>query len=126
APQARPAGTARRSSPGARAHGGTHRVGRRRLDRPRQGADAAGLERAAGTHRMKDERTLEDRSLELKGKELESLIRLATERILHYIDSLPAQPSADNRDPAGLARSLREPMPESGEPPERLLDLLFE
>jgi len=68
----------------------------------------------------------EDRSLEIQGKELESLIRLATERILRYIDSLPAQPSADNRDPAGLARSLREPMPESGEPAERLLDLLFE
>jgi aromatic-L-amino-acid decarboxylase len=68
----------------------------------------------------------EDRSLELKGEALESLIRLATARILRYIDSLPAQPSADNRDPAGLARSLREPMPESGEPAERLLDLLFE
>ena len=68
----------------------------------------------------------EDRTLEIQGKELESLIRLATERILRYIDSLPAQPSADNRDPAGLARSLREPMPESGEPAERLLDLLFE
>jgi aromatic-L-amino-acid decarboxylase len=75
---------------------------------------------------MNEKRSLEDRSLEIKGKELESLIRLATERILRYIDSLPAQPSADNRDPAGLARSLREPMPESGEPAERLLDLLFE
>ena len=67
----------------------------------------------------------EDRSLEIQGEELESLIRKATVRILRYLASLPSQPSADNRDPAGLARSLREEMPESGEPPDGLLDLLF-
>jgi len=68
----------------------------------------------------------EDRSLELQGEELASLIRKATDRILRYLASLPSQPSADNRDPAGLARSLREEMPESGEPPDGLLDLLFD
>jgi len=73
-----------------------------------------------------NERLTEDRSLELQGEELESLIRKATVRILRYLASLPSQPSADNRDPAGLARSLREAMPESGEPPDGLLDLLFD
>jgi aromatic-L-amino-acid decarboxylase len=68
----------------------------------------------------------EDRSLELQGGELKALIDAATARILAYLESLPAQPSADNRDPAGLARSLREPLPETGESYERLLDLLFD
>ncbi|MDQ6892070.1 MAG: aminotransferase class I/II-fold pyridoxal phosphate-dependent enzyme [Acidobacteriota bacterium] len=68
----------------------------------------------------------EDRALEIQGEELEALIRKATSRILRYLASLPSQPSADNRDPAGLARSLREEMPESGEPADGLLDLLFD
>ena len=49
----------------------------------------------------------EDRSLELQGSELKALIDAAAARILAYLESLPTQPSADNRDPAVLARSLR-------------------
>ncbi len=67
----------------------------------------------------------EDRSLELGGESLRALIDSAARRIVAHIASLPSQPSADNRDPAGLARSLREPLPESGAGVEDLLDLLF-
>ncbi len=67
----------------------------------------------------------EDRSLELSGDSLRALIDAAAGRIVAHLASLPAQPSADNRDPAGLARSLRETLPESGAPVEELLDLLF-
>ncbi|MDQ2870714.1 MAG: aminotransferase class I/II-fold pyridoxal phosphate-dependent enzyme [Acidobacteriota bacterium] len=67
----------------------------------------------------------EDRSLELQGEALASLIDSAARRIVEHIASLPSQPSADNRDPAGLARSLRETLPEAGEDSEKLLDLLF-
>jgi len=68
----------------------------------------------------------EDRTLELSGEQLRRLIDAATERILDYIESLPRQPSADNEGGAALARSLREPLPESGHPAEELLDLLFQ
>ncbi|MEP7131691.1 MAG: pyridoxal-dependent decarboxylase [Acidobacteriota bacterium] len=67
----------------------------------------------------------EDRSLELAGEPLRALIDSAARRIVEHIASLPSQPSADNRDPAGLARSLREPLPETGAAAEDLLDLLF-
>lgn len=67
----------------------------------------------------------EDRSLELQGDALRGLIDSAARRIVDHIASLPAQPSSDNRDPAGLARSLRETLPEAGEGVETLLDLLF-
>ncbi|MEO8191609.1 MAG: pyridoxal-dependent decarboxylase, partial [Acidobacteriota bacterium] len=67
----------------------------------------------------------EDRSLELGGEPLRALIDSAARRIVEHIASLPSQPSADNRDPAGLARSLREPLPETGAAAEDLLDLLF-
>ena len=68
----------------------------------------------------------EDRSLELQGEELRRLIDAATSRILEYLATLPRQPSADTRDATGIARSLREPLPEEGEPAEALLDRLFE
>ncbi|MEO8431022.1 MAG: aminotransferase class I/II-fold pyridoxal phosphate-dependent enzyme [Acidobacteriota bacterium] len=70
--------------------------------------------------------TDEDRSLELQGDALRRLIGAATERIVEYIATLPQQPSADTRNPALLARSLREPLPETGEPVDALLDRLFE
>ncbi|MDQ2979249.1 MAG: aminotransferase class I/II-fold pyridoxal phosphate-dependent enzyme, partial [Acidobacteriota bacterium] len=68
----------------------------------------------------------EDRSLELGGDDLRRLIDSAARRVVAYIATLPDQRSADVRDPAGLARSLREALPESGAPVEGLLDLLFE
>ncbi len=68
----------------------------------------------------------EDRTLELSSVELRGLIDAATDRILAYIESLPRQPSEDSAGGAALARSLREPLPETGQPSGELLDLLFE
>ena len=68
----------------------------------------------------------EDRTLELSSGELRRLIEAATERLLDYIESLPRQPSANAEGGAELARSLREPLPETGRPAGELLDLLFE
>ena len=67
-----------------------------------------------------------DRTLELSSQELRRLIEDATERILAYIESLPRQPSASPEGGADLARSLREPLPETGRPSAELLDLLFD
>ena len=67
-----------------------------------------------------------DRTLELSSAELRRLIEDATERILAYIESLPRQPSASPEGGAELARSLREPLPETGRPAAELLDLLFD
>ena len=68
----------------------------------------------------------EDPTLELSSAELRGLIDAATDRILAYIESLPLQPSGDSVGGAALARSLREPLPEIGQPAGELLDLLFE
>ncbi len=70
--------------------------------------------------------TTEDRSLELSPDALRELIDAATERIVAHIASLPAQPSHDTEGGAALARSLAEPIPETGRPAAELLDLLFE
>src|SRR5207247_3250218 len=66
------------------------------------------------------------RTLELSSGDLRRLIEAATDRILEYIESLPRQPSADSEGGAALARSLSEPLPETGRPFEELLALLFE
>ncbi len=68
----------------------------------------------------------EDRTLELQGPALRALVDQACERILAHLESLPRQPSADTEGGAELARSLFQPLPESGRPAEELLDLLFE
>ena len=68
----------------------------------------------------------EDRSLELSREELRLLVDAATRRVLDYVESLPRQPSADDEGGAALARSLAEPLPETGRSSEELLDLLFE
>ncbi len=67
-----------------------------------------------------------DTSLELSAPEMERLVRLATDRIVDHVASLPAQPAADTDGAEALARGLieREP-PETGVPVEELLDLLF-
>ena len=70
--------------------------------------------------------TNEDRSLELSPAALCSLIDAAAQRIVAHIASLPDQPSADTEGGAALARSLAEPIPQSGRPAEELLDLLFD
>ena len=68
----------------------------------------------------------EDRTLELTGDALRHLIDEAARRVVAHVDSLPRQPSADVEGGAALARSLVEPLPETGRPAEELLDLLFE
>ncbi len=70
--------------------------------------------------------TDEDRSLELSPEAFRSLIDAAARRVVAHVASLPTQPSADTKGGAALARSLVEPMPESGRPAEELLDLLFD
>jgi aromatic-L-amino-acid decarboxylase len=74
---------------------------------------------------MRPATTGEDRSLELEGEALRSLIDAAADRILAHIASLPQQPAANSGGGAALARSLVEPMPETGRPAEELLDFLF-
>ena len=66
-----------------------------------------------------------DRELELSSRDFRALVEAATRRIVDYVESLPRQPSADTDGGPELARSLVEPLPESGRPPEELLDLLF-
>jgi aromatic-L-amino-acid decarboxylase len=68
----------------------------------------------------------EDRTLELSGAALRALIDAATARILDHLATLPAQPAADTRGGAELARSLAVDLPETGRPAAELLDLLFE
>jgi aromatic-L-amino-acid decarboxylase len=68
----------------------------------------------------------EDRTLELTGAELRRLIDAAAARVVAHVDSLPRQPSADVDGGTALARSLVEPLPETGIPAEELLDFLFE
>ena len=58
----------------------------------------------------------EDRTLELSGAALARLIDAAARRILAHIESLPRQPAADTEGGAELARSLEEPLPETGRP----------
>src|SRR5262245_5070938 len=69
---------------------------------------------------------MEDRSLELTGEDLRRLIDAAAARVVAHVDSLPQQPSADTEGGAALARSLEEPLPETGTRAEELLDLLFQ
>ncbi|HLN81384.1 MAG TPA: pyridoxal-dependent decarboxylase, partial [Thermoanaerobaculia bacterium] len=67
----------------------------------------------------------EDRSLEIAPDEFRDMVEAATARLIEYVESLPGQPSADTEGGADLARSLVEPLPETGRPYEELLELLF-
>lgn len=69
---------------------------------------------------------LEDRSLELSGQDFQRLADAAIARIVQHLESLPRQPSANAEGAAELARSLREPLPEKGQPYPELLDFLFQ
>jgi aromatic-L-amino-acid decarboxylase len=64
--------------------------------------------------------------LEPSPERMRELLRLATNRIVGHIDSLPGQPAQAAEGGAAFARSLREPLPEKGETYEALLDFLFE
>lgn len=67
-----------------------------------------------------------DRSLELAPDVFRAMVADATERLIEYVESLPSQPSADTEGGGDLARSLAEPLPETGRPYGELLELLFE
>ena len=67
-----------------------------------------------------------NRELELSGEALARLIDAARDRILAHIASLPRQPSASVEGGVELAHSLEEPLPQEGQPYEKLLDLLFD
>ncbi len=64
--------------------------------------------------------------LELSGEQMRELVDQAMERIASYVDSLPLQPAADVEGAIDAARSVMEPMPESGTPFADLLDRLFQ
>lgn len=64
--------------------------------------------------------------LELSGSEMRLLVDAVMERIVAHIESLPDQPAHDLDGAAELARTLVEPLPETGTPHDELLELLFE
>jgi aromatic-L-amino-acid decarboxylase len=64
--------------------------------------------------------------LELPPDEMRALVGAALDRIVAHIESLPRQPMSDRRGGFELARSLVEPLPETGVPVSELLDLIFE
>ncbi len=68
----------------------------------------------------------DEHPLELDGRALRALVDQAMDRIAAHVDSLPEQPVSENDGGAELARSLAEPLPESGTGFEEILDLLFE
>ncbi|MDA2924452.1 aminotransferase class I/II-fold pyridoxal phosphate-dependent enzyme, partial [Acidobacteria bacterium AH-259-L09] len=59
-------------------------------------------------------------------QQMRGLVDQAMDRILDHIESLPQQPASNVDGGLELARSLREPLPEQGQPYSQLLDLLFE
>ncbi|HEV8269112.1 MAG TPA: aminotransferase class I/II-fold pyridoxal phosphate-dependent enzyme, partial [Thermoanaerobaculia bacterium] len=68
----------------------------------------------------------DDFPLEPSGEEMRRLVDAAMERIVAHIVSLPSQPAANVEGAVEVARSLREPMPETGTPFPELLALLFD
>lgn len=64
--------------------------------------------------------------LEPTAEEMRSLTRLATDRIVRHIETLPTQPSLAIEGGRELAAALAEEAPESGAAPEELLELIFE
>src|SRR5436305_4585947 len=64
--------------------------------------------------------------LEPSGAEMRRLVEAALARIVPHVESLPSQPSVAVQGAVELARSLAEPLPETGTPLPALLDLLFE
>lgn len=64
--------------------------------------------------------------LEPSAEEMRRRVDAAMDRIVRHIESLPRQPAADIEGAADLARSLVEPLPETGAPLDALLDLVFD
>src|SRR5262249_59885111 len=67
-----------------------------------------------------------DLTLELSADEMQRLVAQAMERIIPHVTSLPQQPSVDVEGATEMARTLKEPLPERGQPVNELLDLLFQ
>src|SRR6266508_3232193 len=63
--------------------------------------------------------------LEPDAQEMQQLIGEAGRRIVEHIQTLPSQPAANVDDATEFARTLIEPLPQKGEPVEKLLDFLF-
>ncbi|HZI95446.1 MAG TPA: aminotransferase class I/II-fold pyridoxal phosphate-dependent enzyme, partial [Patescibacteria group bacterium] len=66
------------------------------------------------------------RTLELSAGEMRRMVASAMDRIVAHVESLPRQPSSDTEGGTELARSLAEPMPETGASYDQMLDLLFD
>ncbi len=64
-------------------------------------------------------------SLELSGAAFRSRVEAALDHIVAYVDSLPAQPTADLEGGRERAAALAEPLPTKGASLESLLDLVF-
>lgn len=67
-----------------------------------------------------------DLTLELSPEAMQQLVMQALERLLPHVTSLSQQPSVDTDGAMELARTLKEPLPETGQPVSALLDLLFQ
>ncbi len=65
-------------------------------------------------------------ALEPTPAEMREMTRLATDRIVAHIESLPSLPSLDIAGGRELAAALAEEPPEMGTSPEELLELIFE
>jgi aromatic-L-amino-acid decarboxylase len=70
--------------------------------------------------------TSEEWGLELSEGQMRELVARATDRVVDHVLSLPSQPAADTAGAAAVARSLVEPMPESGTPLGDVLSLVFD
>jgi hypothetical protein len=57
-----------------------------------------------------------DPTLELSAEDMRHLVTQAVERIVAHLESLSIQPSVDVEGGIELARSLVEPLPETGQP----------
>jgi len=64
-------------------------------------------------------------ALELSGREFRQMVELATDEIVRHVTSLPKQPLHATGGMRALARSLREPLPETGAEYTQLLHTLF-
>src|SRR5438046_2494228 len=67
-----------------------------------------------------------DLTLELSAAEMHRLVAQAMERLAPHVTSLPQQPSVDVEGATEMARTLKEPLPERGQPVDELLELLFQ
>ena len=68
----------------------------------------------------------DDMSLELSSQQLRELVDQAMQRLSLFLDTLPEQPTSNLDGAEQIARSVSEPLPESGVLAEEVLDQLFD